>query len=238
MKRMSLTSRVAGLGVVLMIAAFVLAAPSGATTEPSGTPSGKVPVIFVHGFEESGSMWNTAISYFEAHGYTSGDITNFTYDSTKAASAISPQLGTEVDKLLKYTGKSKVDIVSHSFGSMVTRYCMELGTCKGKVNHWMSMAGADNGTSIANYCTYDASCRDMNGSTSTISTLKSNYGQLASQGIKVEVQWTPNDGVIIPATNSQEASPATNVQVSSSLTHLTIYSNSAVIQETVSFFTR
>ena len=218
----------AGVGIVLLMSAAI-ALPAGATTEPSGTPSGKTPVIFVHGFLESGSLWNTAISNLKAHGYTSGDITNFTYDSTRAASSVAAQLGTEVDKLRSFTGKSKVDIVSHSFGSMVSRYCIELGTCKGKVAHWESEAGADNGTSIANACVgFDASCRDMAGITNTILQLKSNWNQITSQGIKVQVQWSPNDGVIIPATNSQELAPAQNVQLGGGITHLQIPGNAGV----------
>ena len=49
----------AGVGVALLVS-VVVALPAGATTEPSGTPSGKTPVIFVHGFLENGTLWNNA----------------------------------------------------------------------------------------------------------------------------------------------------------------------------------
>ena len=145
-------------------------------------------------------------------------------------------LATEVNKLLSFTHKSKVDIVSHSFGSMVSRYCIELGGCKGKVAEWESEAGADNGTSIARACVgFDASCRDMAGTTNTISQLQANWNQITSQGIKVQVQWSPSDGVIMPATNSQEPAPAQNIQLGGGITHLQIPGNAGVIQTMANF---
>ncbi len=223
--------------VVLGLAVGVLsltAATCNVTVEPSGTPSGKTPVIFVHGYQESPSMWSAAVTAFEAAGYTAGDITEFGYDTTQAASVVSPLLAAEVTHLEQFTGKPKVDIVSHSFGSMVSRYCIELGGCQGQVARWMSLAGADNGTSIANLCG-DNSCKDMNGSTGTIASLQAAWGQMATQGVVVEVQWSPNDGVIIPATSSEEPAPATNVEVSGSLNHLSIPSDPGVLAETIRF---
>src|SRR5438105_2848001 len=90
------------------------------TVRPTGAPSGRTPVIFVHGWNEDETIWKTAVASFESAGYSSGDITQIYYDSSKAASDASTSLATEVDFLRSYTGKAKVDIVSHSYGAMVT----------------------------------------------------------------------------------------------------------------------
>src|SRR4051812_30280345 len=126
--------------IALFVAGCALMAVCAAcqTIRPTGTPSGKVPVIFVHGWNEDETIWNTAVTTFEAAGYSSGDITQIYYDSTKAAKDASVTLATEVNYLRSYTGASKVDIVSHSYGAMVTKYCVESGGCAGKVAHWMS----------------------------------------------------------------------------------------------------
>jgi triacylglycerol lipase len=122
---------------------------------------------------------------------------------------------------------------------MVTRYCVELGSCAGKVSHWMSLAGADNGTSFATLCaSFEASCADMAGQTPTIQNLQAAWSQMTTQGVKVEVQWSTNDGVIIPATNSKEPAPAANVEVSSSLAHNQIPNDPAVLGEAINFFAR
>lgn len=209
------------------------------TIRPSGTPSGRTPVIFVHGWNGNETLWNSAVQQFKDAGYSSGDITVLYYDSSISAEAAAATLATEVDYLRTYTGQPKVDIISHSFGSMVTRQCIELGGCAGKVKHWMSLAGADNGTSIAGICAaIQASCADMAGQTATIANLQAAWGQIAAQGVKVEVQWSANDGVISPATNSKNPAPAVNVEVSSSLGHNDLPADRGVIAESIAFFTR
>jgi hypothetical protein len=122
---------------------------------------------------------------------------------------------------------------------MVSRYCIELGGCAGKVSHWMSLAGADNGTLFGLACAaFQASCADMAGQTSTIADLQASWSQITTQGVEVEVQWSPNDGVIIPATNSTNPVPATNVELSGGIAHNDIPDDPAVLAETISFFTR
>lgn len=220
-----------------LVVALVLIGSGCQTIRPTGPRSGHTPVVFVHGWSANETMWQTAVSTFQAAGYTSGDITVLYYDSTLPAQAAAATLATEIDYLRTFSGAAKVDIVSHSFGSMVTRYCIELGSCAGKVSHWMSLAGADNGTSIANLCAaFQASCKDMAGQTTTIADLQANWSQIAAQGVKVEVQWSTTDGVIIPATASQNPSPATNVQVPGGLGHNALPTDPGVLAETISFF--
>ena len=221
------------------VTALLLVATACETIRPTGPRSNHTPVVFVHGWNANETMWNTAVSTFKASGYTSGDITVLYYDSSQSAQAAAAKLAEEVDYLRTYTGQAKVDIVSHSFGSMVTRYCIELGSCGGKVKHWMSLAGADNGTSFALLCSFfQASCADMAGQTTTIADLQAAWPQIAAQGVKVEVQWSANDGVIIPAANSKNPAPAVNVEVASSLGHNVIPTDPGVLTETMSFFTR
>lgn len=119
---------------------------------------------------------------------------------------------------------------------MVTRHCIELGSCAGKVDHWMSLAGADNGTLLAALCAeFQASCADMSGQTSTIADLQAAWPQISEQGVKVQVQWSANDGVIIPATNSQNPPPAVNVEIDSSLSHNDIPHDPGVLAATIGF---
>jgi triacylglycerol lipase len=226
------------LGVVACAVALLVAAAGCQTVRPTGPSTGRTPVIFVHGWSSSPSMWDTAVAAFEDAGYTAGDITVLAYDSGLSAQQAAGQLATEIDHLRDYTGRAKVDVVSHSYGSMVTRYCIELGSCAGKVSHWMSLAGADNGTLFALACAaFQPSCADMAGQTSTVADLQAAWPQITVQGVEVEVQWSPNDGIIIPATNSQNPPPAANVQ-RPGLAHLDIPDDPTVLAETIDFFRR
>jgi hypothetical protein len=49
-------------------------------------------------------------------------------------------------------------------------------------------------------------------------------------------EWTPNDGVILPATNSQNPAPAVNVELPSTLAHNDLPTNAGVLAETIDFF--
>lgn len=219
----------------VLIAALLLCSACE-TIRPSGPASDRTPVVFVHGWTADETLWESAVDQFQAAGYTSGDLTVLYYDSAISASAASALLATEVDHLRSYTGQDDVNIVSHSYGSMVTRHCIQLGDCAGKVDRWMSLAGADNGTSLAGLCAlFQASCADMAGTTSTIADLQATWAQIATQGVEVEVQWTSSDAVIIPATNSQNPAPATNRAVDSSLGHNDLPSNPGVISRTIDF---
>ena len=219
------------------LAASLVLGTACQTIRPSGAPTGRTPVVFVHGWNGSETMWETAVAQFDAAGYSRGDITVVYYDSGLSAQDASEVLADEVDHLLAYTGQAEVDIVSHSYGSMVTRQCIELGRCAGKVDHWMSLAGADNGTSLAGLCAaFQPSCADMSGQSPTVSQLQAAWNQISLQGVQVEVQWSANDGVIIPATNSKNPPPAVNVEVSSSLTHNQLPADAGVIARTIAFF--
>ena len=232
----NLTKRISTMAA--LIAVLVLGAACQ-TIRPTGPPSGDTPVVFVHGWNGNETLWDTAVEQFHDAGYTTGDITVVYYDSSISAVEASAILATEVDHLRDNTGHDRVDIVSHSLGSMVTRHCIELGGCADKVDHWMSLAGADNGTSIAGLCAaLQPSCADMAGQTSTIADLQAAWGQIAEQGVQVEVQWSANDGVILPATNSQNPAPAVNVEVDSALGHNDLPADPGVLSETIAFFDR
>jgi triacylglycerol lipase len=224
------------LTVVVMATLLGIAVVACQPVRPTGTPSGRTPVMFVHGWNAQPSTFDAAVSAFKARGYSTGDIENFGYDTSLSASAAASKLAAEVDYLRTYTNKAKIDIVTHSYGSMVVKYCIEKGGCKNKIAHWMSLAGADNGTSTSLFCApLQASCKDMAGQTTTIADLQAAWSQISTQGVKVEVQWSANDGTIVPATNSKEPAPAVNVELNSSLTHLDIPGDAGVINETLRF---
>jgi triacylglycerol lipase len=93
------------------------------------------------------------------------------------------------------------------------------------VRNWISLAGANNGTTVAASCSYLASCRDVPGS----SFINKVNGLLPLPGgPKYRTYWSANDGVIIPA-NSTVLPGATNVQVSSTITTSPSFSDAGVI---------
>jgi triacylglycerol lipase len=237
------------------VAALTLVAGAACTTKPpSGPASGHTPVVLVHGYVEGNAIWPRMISGLKADGYRDGDITNFAYNTTgagaaSAAATAADRLATAIDAAIAYArrngnpGAAKVDIISHSYGSLVSRWCMALGRCAGKVAHWMSLAGADGGTNIAAIpaALGQGSGAAMNPNGQTVAQLHTPEAIAAidAQGVKVMVQWTMTDGIIIPARNSQwpgpdNPDPAHNREVTD-VTHLTIFNSQDVIDFTIRF---
>jgi triacylglycerol lipase len=208
-------------------------------TEPGpGTPgNGHVPVIFVHGFGSSASQWTGVMNQFRAKGYASSELSAISYNSQVAIATSSQTLSAEVQKVLARTGAPRVDIVSHSMGSMVAKTCIIIGGCKGKVAHWESMSGVDNGTENEIIIARGTrSNEDVQGRTPLRKQLQDGWQDgIVARGVKVQVHWSRNDGIVVPGKTSIEPEPANNIE-KPSLNHLNIYSDAVVIGEVVTFF--
>src|SRR3954447_23920106 len=120
-------------GLLLLAAAGCMRPPTGGggttTTPPGGGGGGNghVPVIFVHGFGSSASQWTGVMNQFRAKGYASSELSAISYNSQVAIATSSQTLSAEVQKVLARTGAPRVDIVSHSMGSMIAKHCIILG---------------------------------------------------------------------------------------------------------------
>jgi len=223
---------------------------------PSGTASGRTPVVLVHGYIEGNGVWGPMQNRLRQAGYQSGDITNIAYDTTglgaaSAAATAAGRLATAVDAALTFArthgnpSATRVDIISHSYGSMVSRYCMALGQCAGKVDHWISLAGADGGTQIAviPQLLGSGSGAAMAPNSATVQQLQAPQAvsAITTQGVKVRVFWSENDGVIVPPRNSlwptpAAPDPAANV-MDNSVSHLNIFSDPEIITQALAFLT-
>jgi hypothetical protein len=223
---------------VALVALAALAGLVACTRNPP--PREKTPVIFVHGYAESGAMWDAAVAYFTANGYEASDLTRFEYvtqgpDAVNATQA-AEKLAATVETVRRSAHGGRVDIVAHSLGNLVTKACIVEGGCKNKVAHWANFAGAQNGTALAapEYCP-DAPCADMVPGSPLITRLQaSDDEQIAKQKVKVQVHWTINDGIIVPPELSQEPF-AENIRIADTLDHFTMFVDPGVLGDTVTF---
>jgi len=208
------------------------------TVRASGPSSARTPVIFVHGlYADDWDLWFVAKRALLAAGYVPGDITDLHYVSLEGVAPAAAQLATEVDWLLEKTGKSKVAIVSHSLGSLVTKLCVVEGGCKGKVSHWASLAGANNGT---NFVLREQApvVTDVDPNGALLVRLNAQAAKaFAEQAVQVQVQWSPGDTSILPPTLSQEPF-AENVVLPATVTHQSILFDLDVTARTLQFLAR
>jgi triacylglycerol lipase len=131
----------------------------GAQVALAGKPGGggsttRNPIIFVHGYQGSGSQWNTMISRFKADGWTAEQLFAFNYNSAQCVETSAAQLRTYINDVLARTGATKVDIIAHSLGGLVA------DAAGGSVAQSVALGSPFKGTDTANVC-FDCSCQTM-----------------------------------------------------------------------------
>ncbi|MEV0742841.1 triacylglycerol lipase [Streptomyces sp. NPDC050549] len=169
------------------------------------------PIVFVHGLSGSASGWDDWVADFEADGYSSSELFAWSYDWTQSNVTTASQLATEVKSVLAQTGASKVDIVGHSMGTLSSRYYLKNLGGTSYVDHFVSVAGVNHGTSTASLCGWlYTSCKEMQTGSSFLTAL--NSGDETPGSVSYAAYWSDCDEAINPDT-SAELSGATNVDV-------------------------
>jgi triacylglycerol lipase len=211
----------AAAAIALLIAGTAVAAKPG-----GGGGGGALthnPILFVHGWSESSSIWNTDISRFQADGWTSAELNNWSYNTSQSNVTTAQQLSTKVDQILANTGATKVDIVTHSMGALSSRYYIKNLGGGAKVDDWVSLGGPNHGTDTANICT-QASCVEMRQGSTFLNNL--NAGDETPGAVAYGTWWSPCDEIINPD-SSVALSGASNTQTAC-MSHASLYSDATV----------
>jgi triacylglycerol lipase len=133
----------------------------GATPALAGKPGDgggggltRNPIVFVHGWNGSSSNFNTMISRFKADGWTSNELWTFSYNTSQCINTSASQLQTFVNNVLAQTGATRVDIIAHSMGGLVS------SRANIPVSQTVAIGSPFSGTDMAYGCT-DCSCLEM-----------------------------------------------------------------------------
>jgi triacylglycerol lipase len=177
------------------------------------------PILFVHGWAESESLWSTMIRNFEREGWTREELNNWRYNTSQSNVTTAREVRTKVEEILSRTRATKVDIVSHSMGGLNTRYYLKnLGGTE-KVDDWVSLGGPNHGTSTANLCG-EASCVEMRVGSTFLRELNAtdetpgavNYGTWWSSCDEII---NPDESVLLTGATNTEAGCVTHVGLTS-----------------------
>jgi triacylglycerol lipase len=213
------------------LATLVAAVGVAVGTVGTAHAAGHTPVVFVHGYTGSSSNWVTAQTVFRAAGYSSDELYAFDYNSYCDNRANAASLASYVSQVRQRTGASRVDIVNHSMGGLVSLwYVKQLGGQQ-YVRRLASLAGANHGTTSALACTVFVTCQQMVPGSSFINTLSS--GDETPGDTRYATWYSPCDGVIIPYT-STVLSGATNNYVACE-NHLTYLTDTVVLSAVRAF---
>jgi triacylglycerol lipase len=118
------------------------------------------PILFVHGWRGRGEQWRTMMQRFAEDGWSSRRMFAIALDPRESNTTAAAKLAGRVDQILVATGASRVDIITHSMGALSSRYYLKNLDGAGKVDAWVSLAGPNHGTHMAELCV-SIDCREM-----------------------------------------------------------------------------
>jgi triacylglycerol esterase/lipase EstA (alpha/beta hydrolase family) len=197
------------------------------------TASAQDPILFVHGWSESSSLWNTMIGRFEKDGYAKSALMAYSY-STSQSNKIDAEkeVKSHVETLLKNNpGATKVDIIAHSMGSLNTRWYIKFLGGESKVDDWVSLGGPNHGTETANACAFQVACQEMEVGSTFLSEL--NAGDETPGVVNYGTWWSPCDEIINPD-ESVILSGASNHKTAC-MTHAALTTDETVYKEVREF---
>jgi triacylglycerol lipase len=167
---------------------------AGAAVTPASSMA-QDPILFVHGYVESASLWNTMIGRFEKDGYPKSYLSAYSYNTSQSNKVDAEEVKSHVESLLKSTGATKVDIIAHSMGSLNSRWYIKFLGGESKVDDWVSLGGPNHGTETANFC-FSTSCVEMRVGSKFLSEL--NAGDETPGTVNYGTWWSPCDEIINP----------------------------------------
>lgn len=188
------------------------------------------PILFVHGYVESASLWNTMIGRFEKDGYPKSYLSAYSYNTSQSNKIDAEEVKSHVESLLKATGASKVDIIAHSMGSLNSRWYIKFLGGESKVDDWVSLGGPNHGTETANFC-FSTSCVEMRVGSKFLSEL--NAGDETPGTVNYGTWWSPCDEIINPD-SSVALSGATNTKTAC-ISHAALTTDETVYQQVREF---
>ena len=211
---------------LLATALLAVGAGQAHAARPGGGGGGTTtadPILFVHGWSSSGSVWNTMISRFSADGWPSERLRAFSYNTAQSNATTAEVVRSEVDALRSRTGAAKVDVIMHSMGGLSSRYYVKNLAGDLAVDEWVSLGGPNHGTDTANFC-FDASCVEMRIGSSFLTAL--NSGDETPGAVSYGTWWSPCDTIINPD-SSVSLSGARNTKTAC-LSHSALYEDRTV----------
>ncbi len=188
------------------------------------------PILFVHGWSESESLWTTMIGRFEKDGWTKAELNNWKYNTTQSNVTTAKEVSTKVAQILKATGATKVDLITHSMGALSTRYYIKNLGGETKVEDWVSLGGPNHGTTTANFCP-ETSCVEMRPKSTFLNEL--NAGDETPGSVNYGTWWSPCDEIINPH-ESVILTGATNTETAC-LSHVALTTDETVYKQVREF---
>lgn len=103
------------------------------------------PILFIHGYNPDVGGWNPMISSFQQSGWPASSLYDWYYTWSQSNVTTASAISAKVNHILSTTGKTRVDLISHSMGSLPARYYVKNLGGGTKVDDFVSLGGLNHG---------------------------------------------------------------------------------------------
>lgn len=116
----------------------------------------RTPVLFIHGLDSEGSIWNPLKSQLISAGYQEQWLSNIDFPNDQAFASAYPSVQTAIQDLLdevraEGVGVNQVDVVGHSMGGILARYHLQAEDYKNNINKLITLNTPHAGSQWANF---------------------------------------------------------------------------------------
>lgn len=132
------------------------AARSG--SDSSASPVGN-PIVAVHGFGQAPYVFHKMRRYLRARGRR---LHLFNYYFPQSVKRSARRLERYIEQVLEETGAEKVDLIGHSLGGLVVRYCAQALEAGRRIATCVTLGAPHQGTRISLYVPAIRSLTEMN----------------------------------------------------------------------------
>lgn len=165
-------------------------------TQPlSNTMENRNPVLLVHGFLDTQSVFQPMTRFLECKGWSVHTLNLIPNDGRKSLPELAQQVQVYVDEHLG--ADAKFDLVGFSMGGLVTRYYLQRLGGNERVERYVSISAPNNGTLTA-YGVPLPGIRQMRPHSDFLTDLNRDVA-IALEKVRVTWMWTPYDVMILPA---------------------------------------
>jgi triacylglycerol lipase len=196
-----------------------------------GSALAQDPILFVHGWASSASTWDTMVERFEADGWSSSELSAYSYNTSQSNKVDAEIVAERVEELLAATEAEKVDIIAHSMGSLNSRWYLKfIEGGQESVDEWVSLGGPNHGTTTAYFC-FSTACSEMRPGSTFLEEL--NAGDETPGSVNYGTWWSPCDSIVNPD-SSVPLEGATNTETEC-ISHSALHEDEAVYDEVREF---
>jgi triacylglycerol lipase len=163
-----------------------------------------VPVLFVHGTDDTASSFLSMLQAFEDAGWSRERLYAMSLHPQSGEVPIEVmayQVAFSAESLRKRTRSERIDVVAFSQGALSTRYWLQFLGGRGRVRRFISIAGPHHGTWLA-WLRGNPALEEMRPNSAFLRELNQDpdYGDT-----EVFSFWTPWDGVVVPTSSTRLA---------------------------------